>query len=127
MAITVMENGGKSEALVAMHRKAVEMKPEEAIKRLKHEILFIETSYKMSDSKRRAYCAMKMAIDALEKQMPKKPAIKTGTFAITVDGNELVRYTAHCPNCGIRILFPRQKEGNYCDYCGQKFDWSEVE
>lgn len=61
-----MEAGGKSEALVAMHRKAVEMKPEEAIKRLKFETVLMEANHR---------------------------------------------------GCGSK----------YCDECGQKLDWSEVE
>lgn len=102
---------------IGLLEEAIAMKPEEAIRCIKSEMWGDGYDFEFYS----------LAIEALEKQMPKKPAIKTETFAITVDGNELVRYTAHCPNCGIRILFPRQKEGNYCDYCGQKFDWSEVE
>ena len=50
-----------------------------------------------------------IAIEALEKQLPKKPIEK---------GIHFVYYK--CPNCN-RIL-PIDK--NYCD-CGQKLDWSE--
>ena len=49
------------------------------------------------------------AIEALEKQLPKKPIEK---------GIHFVYYK--CPNCN-RIL-PIDK--NYCD-CGQKLDWPE--
>lgn len=53
--------------------------------------------------------ALDIAVEALEKQLPKKPIEK---------GIHFVYYK--CPNCN-RIL-PIDK--NYCD-CGQKLDWPE--
>lgn len=53
--------------------------------------------------------ALDIAIEALEKQLPKKPIEK---------GIHFVYYK--CPNCN-RIL-PIDK--NYCD-CGQRLDWPE--
>lgn len=53
--------------------------------------------------------ALDIAVEALEKQLPKKPIEKSIHF---------VYYK--CPNCN-RIL-PIDK--NYCD-CGQKLDWPE--
>lgn len=53
--------------------------------------------------------ALETAIEALEKQLPKKPIEK---------GIHFVYYK--CPNCN-RIL-PIDK--NYCD-CGQRLDWLE--
>lgn len=51
----------------------------------------------------------KTAIEALEKQLPKKPQISKAYYG--------------CPDCTtIRSL--RQKH-NYCHDCGQKLDWSE--
>lgn len=61
----------------------------------------------MNNTSRLPYCDM--AIEALEKQLPKKPIEK---------GIHFVYYK--CPNCN-KIL-PIDK--NYCD-CGQKLDWSE--
>lgn len=51
--------------------------------------------------------AVELAIEALERQMAKKP-IKS----------KMVFYT--CSKC-YTIL---NQAGNYCDYCGQKIDWS---
>ena len=55
--------------------------------------------------------AIKLAIEALEKQIPKKPMEKDGWLA--------------CPNCEIsmsgRMYVP------WCDNCGQALDWSEEE
>ncbi len=53
--------------------------------------------------------ALDIAVEALEKQLPKKPIEK---------GIHFVYYK--CPNCN-RIL-PIDK--NYCD-CGQRLDWPE--
>lgn len=47
--------------------------------------------------------------EALEKQIPMKP-IKA-------------EYDYNCPICGYEYLINQ----NYCQYCGQKLDWSEVE
>lgn len=52
---------------------------------------------------------MRTAIEALEKQLPKKPRISKSYYG--------------CPDCTtIRSL--RQKH-NYCHDCGQRLDWSE--
>ena len=52
---------------------------------------------------------MRTAIEALEKQLPKKPRISKAYYG--------------CPDCAaIRSL--RQKH-NYCHDCGQRLDWSE--
>ena len=47
----------------------------------------------------------KLAIEALEKQVPKKVVInEEGIF---------------CPECGIELI-----EGSlYCDFCGQRLEW----
>jgi hypothetical protein len=56
------------------------------------------------------YEAYSMAIQALEKQMPKKPDF--------TEDKEFVL----CPCCNGKGLLNKQK---YCDNCGQKLDWSE--
>ena len=57
---------------------------------------------------------VQMCINALEKQVPKKVAY----FKFGVDAYE-------CPNCEDISL--KISAGQYCRYCGQKIDWSEVE
>jgi hypothetical protein len=56
--------------------------------------------------------ALKMAKEAIEKQIPSKVQnIKTtpnNTFA-------------SCPSCGLSVI-----KVNYCQRCGQKFDWGEL-
>ena len=51
--------------------------------------------------------AINMAIDALQKQIPKNPI---------PDG-----YKDKCPVCGLIVKFGEQ----YCKGCGQKLRWSE--
>lgn len=54
--------------------------------------------------------AIRFAISAIEKQIPKKPDFtEDKEFAL-------------CPCCNGKGLFDKQK---YCDNCGQKIDWSE--
>ena len=50
--------------------------------------------------------AFQIAINALEKQIAKKPIVH------------------QCTTCGSAVL---QFEGNYCSKCGQKLDWSDEE
>lgn len=53
--------------------------------------------------------ALKLAISALEKQIPRKPS----------EGQVHIVYL--CPNCGsLDFTFP------YCRHCGQRLSWKEV-
>lgn len=68
--------------------------------------------------------ACDMAIQALEKQIPKKPIMKQ----YFEDSEE--KYLC-CPTCG-EILTDRIPADNktfyfHCMNCGQKFDWSDEE
>lgn len=56
--------------------------------------------------------AKNIAVQALEKQVSKKPDFtEDKEFAL-------------CPCCNGKGLFNKQK---YCDNCGQKLDWSDEE
>ena len=63
-----------------------------------------------------AYDALQIGIDALKKQIPMKAV---GT------------HYAHmrCPSCNHRIPSgggsSSRRRDNWCNYCGQKIDWSE--
>jgi hypothetical protein len=50
-------------------------------------------------------------IEALEKQIPKKPIQD--------------RYIKFCPQCNNSLDFPERYE--YCTDCGQALDWSDTE
>lgn len=85
------------------------MTPEEAITILKIAKTEVEWNYPLDYA-----IAIDTAIEALEKQIPKKPIT-------TKDGNKscscgLVVQTGYIRNC----LY-------YCDNCGQAIDWSEEE
>lgn len=57
--------------------------------------------------------AIGMAIQALEKQIPKKPLQKS----------YMVKGAVVCPKCEFVAL----KVDDYCSHCGQKLDWSDAE
>ena len=59
--------------------------------------------------------ALEMAINALEKQMPKKPRFYAHNY-----------YCSVCDNLVGNNEF-EWKRFKYCDVCGQKLDWSDVE
>ena len=57
--------------------------------------------------------AIDMAIQALEKQIPKKPVKKS--FIVPYEGINV------CPSC----KEPLGGKRHYCSKCGQKLDWSD--
>lgn len=66
--------------------------------------------------------AYDIAINALEKQIPKKPEYEADGYA---DG-ELVYDYAKCPICGHDFEYVINDWGcEYCSDCGQKLDWSD--
>jgi hypothetical protein len=83
------------------------MKPQEAIERIQLAVAEVEWNNPIE------YCiAFKMAIDALEKQIP-KPLRKLGRGMFA---------TYMCPYCG-----GDKVAGHYCVDCGQAFSFEEVE
>jgi len=102
------------------------MTNEEAIKQLefdKEMILFnpnngehqtIEQVKIHNEDNYNAYIADCKAIEALEKQIPKKPVL---------DDIQHVRYTMNykCTACGGK--FTGRGFADYCYHCGQKLDW----
>ena len=68
--------------------------------------------------------AMEIAINALEKQIPKKPEYEADGYA----NGELVYDYAKCPICGHDFEYGINDWGcEYCSDCGQKLDWSDEE
>ena len=69
-------------------------------------------------SAKRVSEAKNMAIQALEKQIPKKP-VKSE--------NQVVRYanTYYCPICNLGIT--GTNIAKWCYHCGQRLDWSDEE
>ena len=55
---------------------------------------------------------LKLAIKALERQIPKKPIYGAANIK--------------CPNCEATLLYYFHSfKVDYCDECGQRLDWSE--
>ena len=84
--------------------------------------------------------AIDMAINALEKQIPKKPILKHDVSVMHINrGNQphewkrLESDNWHCPECdsfvGERVYvlskIHDQRKKKYCDNCGQKLNWSD--
>ena len=92
------------------------MTTEEAIKIVEGEYVTMSKWYGTSEEARQHNEAIKMAVDALKKQVPMKP---TG------------EHYAHmrCPSCNHRIPSGQgsssRRRDNWCNYCGQKIDWGE--
>ena len=102
------------------------MTESEAIEKMKNMRLFMQIEDKNNDCKftEDDYKANEMAIQALEKQIPKKPIMKQ--YFEDLEDEYLC-----CPTCG-EILTDRIPADNktfyfHCMNCGQKFDWSDEE
>ena len=106
------------------------MKASEAIEKLKNMRLYMQIEDENNDCKftEDDYKANEMAIQALEKQIPKKIEIRKATNDdieselrdfITVKGR-----ICRCPSCRCCIHISKLK---YCWECGQKIDWSDEE
>ena len=93
---------------------------EEAIETIKIAKAEVEWNYQLDYQ-----IAFDMAIEALNKQIPKKPIYCGDGYA---DGKE-VNDMAECPTCDNDDF----EEGinnwgcNYCPECGQALDWSDEE
>ena len=61
-----------------------------------------------------------IAIEALEKQLPKKVKMRTEYRDLN---DKLICYDGFCPNCGKEVNSYRNKS---CSHCTQMIDWSEA-
>ena len=96
------------------------MTEREAIEKLKNMRLFMQIEDNKNECKftEDDYKANEIAIQALEKQIPKKPFKSE---------NQVVRYvnTYYCPTCELGIT--GTNIAKWCYHCGQKIDWSDVD
>lgn len=60
-----------------------------------------------------------LAIEALEKQLPKKPEMRTAYNDFV---GRLICYKGFCPSCGGVVESYRNES---CHHCTQMLDWSE--
>lgn len=103
------------------------MKENEAIEKLKNMRLYMQITDKNNDCKftKDDYKANETAIQALEKQIPKKP-IFNHNLSDTLS-------VFHC-ECGNAIkvshdigIMNNNNAPNYCSKCGCRLDWSDEE
>ena len=87
------------------------MTVEEAIKILEIAKAEVEWNYPLDYA-----IAIATAIEALEKQIPKKP--------ISL-GEDIDRDVGQCPNC--KEIIDTYEDYKYCSDCGQAIDWGEEE
>ena len=73
--------------------------------------------------------ALYMGIDALEKQIPKKPDTKITNRGIGVSGEYDIDSDYICPICKCVVGECEIEEHwfEYCPNCGQALDWSDSE
>ena len=66
--------------------------------------------------------AIRFAISAIEKQIPKKPTpIDYEKYIDVIDNARFLRGAYWCPNCKHVV-----KSGSFCSDCGQKLDWENT-
>ena len=99
------------------------MTESEAVEKLKNMRLFMQIEDENNDCKftEDDYKANEIAIQALEKQIPKKPTYEGDGYA--PDGT-FVWDEWLCPCCGKRYEVDYD-DYDYCPNCGQKLDWSD--
>lgn len=89
------------------------MTPEEAIRKL---CVYSSTNGSGQCTSAEHLEAKKIALKAIERQMPKKAEHEDGVWSI-------------CPNCGGSVCNDTEhavnKEVSYCEHCGQAIDWSD--
>ena len=113
----------------------------EAIKKLRQHFEYLKHAWKPHPDYE-TMNAIGYAIQALEKQIPKKPILKHDVSVMHINrGNQphewkrLESDNWHCPECdsfvGERVYVHSkvhdQRKKKYCDNCGQKLDWESDE
>lgn len=103
------------------------MKENEAIEKLKNMRLYMQITDKNNDCKftEDDYKANEMAIQALEKQIPKKPIFNHNL------SDTLSLFHCECGNT-IKVshdigIMNNNNAPNYCSKCGCRLDWSDEE
>ena len=94
------------------------MTNEDAIKTINIAMAEVEWNYPMDYT-----VAFEMAIDAIEKHIPRKPIYSD------YDDNgfgEIIPYTAICPICGYEFEFGTWNENHHC-VCGQTLNWEDCD
>lgn len=69
-------------------------------------------------------CAIEVAIESIEKQIPKKPTVVQDSWYVDVDEVRIFDIF-HCPTCNEQVN--EINEQPYCWKCSQRIDWIEEE
>jgi hypothetical protein len=88
-----------------------------SIERAVNRLLFIK-EHELQPADKLSSAAIKMAIQALEKEIPKKPKIMDSTLV----GEKFWWYCGHCG-----ASRHTNSKSNCCSYCGGKVNWNEAE
>ena len=121
-ALAKVERKDVGSLLKKGHKKMDEKKVGEAIKAMKNQIAIIQKIPEylgMKEKNDKQIEERQTAIEALEKQLPKKPEMRT-TYN-DFDGR-LIYYKGFCPSCGGVVGSYRNES---CHHCTQMLDWSE--
>lgn len=97
------------------------VKNKEAIEKIKYRI-YTATQIAGKGEDGKAFEDLEMAIEALEKQIPKKPNIEGDGY--DPEGN-FVYDTWISPNCDTEYEL-EYEEHEYCPKCGELIDWTEM-
>ncbi|MFR1945241.1 MAG: hypothetical protein ACLS20_08240 [Faecalimonas umbilicata] len=100
-----------------------EKKVREAIELIRMEINTlegIENCGRVIEARKKKHIALyNIAIEALEKQLPKKVDMRT---EYRDSNGALVCFEGFCPSCGCAVEYYRNKS---CNRCTQMLDWSK--
>lgn len=87
-------------------------------------LININVSFSRGNGKTRLFDAINKAIEALLKQIPKKPDYEGDGYD---ENGELIYDTAYCPECHHEFEYGVNDWGvEHCP-CGQALDWSDSE
>ena len=96
----------------------------------KSAIIMTRIQFARCNGKTRFYEALSKALEAVDKQIPKKPIISTHKYIEGNTNEEGTFHLKHCPCCWenreisyFESLVDINKK--YCHRCGQALDWSE--
>lgn len=86
-------------------------------------LINITVQFGRSQGKTQFVQAWEKALEAIDKQIPKKPDFEGDGYD---DSGNLIYDTWICPHCGDRYELDYEVH-QYCPVCGQALDWSDTE
>lgn len=90
------------------------------------EVLIDAKHCRNAEHERQVNEAIKILQELVNKATPKKLNNEENHYVF--ETYDLSHVSGDCPNCGRKLYYDEYDEDlNYCQYCGQAFDWSEDE